>query len=276
MTVQEFLKHATTVLSQAGIATARLDALVLLEDELGRSRAQLLAYPEDEIPPKTEVKLNKKIAQRAKHTPLAYIRGKAAFYGRDFVVNEHVLVPRPETETMIDELKTILRKGATLAQLAIVEVGTGSGAIAVTTKLEFPQAKVIATDIDPEALKIARKNAQKHGADIKFLQGDLLAAISPSDNPTVLLANLPYVPERYRINQAAEHEPKHAIFGGKDGLNLYRRLWEQIARLPNQPLLVLTESLPTQHADMLGLAQHAGFELQNSQDFIQVFKPAAN
>src|SRR5690606_33246454 len=96
MTIQEFLKHAVSSLSQAGIATARLDALILLEDELGRSRAQLLAHLEDEIPPKTEVELNTKITRRAKHTPLAYIRGKVEFYGREFAVNEHVLVPRPE------------------------------------------------------------------------------------------------------------------------------------------------------------------------------------
>lgn len=276
MTIQEFLKHAVSSLSQAGIATARLDALILLEDELGRSRAQLLAHSEDEIPPKTEVELNTKIAQRAKHTPLAYIRGKVEFYGREFAVNEHVLVPRPETETIIDELKAALQKTVPHTRPTIVDVGTGSGAIAVTTKLEFSQAKVIATDIDAEAIKIARKNAKKHGADITLLSGDLLQPLTAKHQSMVILANLPYVPERYGINPAAEHEPKHAIFSGKDGLNLYRKFWEQIAALPRQPLLVLTESLPTQHDDMLDIARHAGFELRGSQDFIQVFQPAAD
>jgi release factor glutamine methyltransferase len=276
MTIQEFLKHATNILNEAGIASARLDTLILLEDELGRSRAQLLAHSEDEISPETEVVLNNIITQRAKHTPLAYIRRKVEFYGREFVVNEHVLIPRPETETMIDELKTTLRKNAPRTQFAIIDVGTGSGAIAITAKLEFTGATVIAVDIDPEALKIARANAKKHATNIAFVQGDLLTPIKPLHNPTILLANLPYVPERYSINRAAEHEPRHAIFGGKDGLNLYRRFWEQIARMPRRPFLVLTESLPMQHNDMLNLAQQASFELRSSQDFIQVFKPTVS
>lgn len=274
MTIQEFLSCATTSLNRAGIATARLDVLVIMEDELGRSRAQLLAHLDDEIPPETEVELNNKIVQRARHTPLAYIRGKAEFYGREFAVNEHVLVPRPETEVMIDELKAAIQKNTPSTQLTIVDLGTGSGAIAITTKLEIPQAKVIATDIDANALNVARRNAKKHGVNIMFIQGDLLAPLPTDQQPTIILANLPYVPERYGINPAAEHEPKHAIFSGKDGLNLYRKFWEQIAALPRQPLLVLTESLPTQHDDMLGIARRAGFELVRSQDFIQVFRPA--
>src|SRR6266508_1210490 len=107
MTTYEFLKSATARLKQAGIASARLDTLVLLEDALGQDRARLLAHPESKIPHSTEVALNTKIAQRATHVPLAYIRGKAEFYGREFAIDKHVLVPRPETETMIDLLKKL-------------------------------------------------------------------------------------------------------------------------------------------------------------------------
>jgi|ADGO01.1.fsa_nt_gi HemK family putative methylases len=237
MTIQEFLKRAVSTLDQAGIATARLDVLILLEDELGRNRAQLLAHSEDEIPPGTEVILDTKIAQRANHTPLAYVRGKVEFYGREFVINEHVLVPRPETETMIDELKAALQM-TPYAQLTIIDVGTGSGAIAITAKLEFPDAKVIATDIDPDALRVARQNAKKYAVSVEFLQGNLLRPIIDAnlfESPSIVLANLPYVPDHYSINQAADHEPKHAIFGGKDGLDLYRKLWEQIANLSGKP-----------------------------------------
>ncbi|MBX6334330.1 peptide chain release factor N(5)-glutamine methyltransferase [Candidatus Saccharibacteria bacterium] len=277
MTIQEFLKRAVSTLDQAGIATARLDVLILLEDELGRNRAQLLAHSEDEIPPGTEVILDTKIAQRANHTPLAYVRGKVEFYDREFVINEHVLVPRPETETMIDELKAALQM-TPYAQLTIIDVGTGSGAIAITAKLEFPDAKVIATDIDPDALRVARQNAKKYAVSVEFLQGNLLRPIIDAnlfESPSIVLANLPYVPDHYSINQAADHEPKHAIFGGKDGLDLYRKLWEQIANLSGKPFLVVTESLPTQHTDMLALAQRANYKLYSSQDFMQVFKPTA-
>ncbi len=276
MSVNDWLITSTKELQEAGIATARLDCLVLLEDALGVDRASILANLDAKLPQKTEVDLNTKIVQRVRHIPLAYIRGKVEFYGREFVINEHVLVPRPETETIIDELKAALQKTVPHTRPTIVDVGTGSGAIAVTTKLEFSQAKVIATDIDAEAIKIARKNAKKHGADITLLSGDLLQPLTAKHQSMVILANLPYVPERYGINPAAEHEPKHAIFSGKDGLNLYRKFWEQIAALPRQPLLVLTESLPTQHDDMLDIARHAGFELRGSQDFIQVFQPAAD
>lgn len=269
MTIQEFLKIATATLERAGVPTARLDVLVLLEDTFGHNRAWILAHQEAEIPELTEVDLNTKITQRASHIPLAYIRGKAEFYGREFVVNKNVLVPRPETEGMIDLLK---RVAIVRDDEAIVDVGTGSGAIAITTKLEFPHATVIATDIDPSALKIARQNAKKHNSDIAFLQGDLLEPLSSAAyRPTCILANLPYVPERYVINQAAGHEPKHAIFGGKDGLNLYRRLWEQVAGLTHQPKTVLTESLPLQHEEMTNLAQTASYRVTASEDFIQLF-----
>jgi len=276
MSVNDWLITSTKELQEAGIATARLDCLVLLEDALGVDRASILANLDAKLPQKTEVDLNTKIVQRVRHIPLAYIRGKVEFYGREFVINKHVLVPRPETEMMIDELKAALQKGAPHTECVIVDVGTGSGAIAVTAKLEFPKSHVIATDIAPKVTKIARQNAKKHDVNIEFTQGDLLAPLPAAKPPTVILANLPYVPDRYSINKAAEHEPKHAIFGGKDGLNLYRRFWEQIARLCRKPFLVLTESLPMQHNGMLDLARQANFELRSSQNFIQVFGPTVN
>jgi len=277
MSVNDWLITSTKELQEAGIATARLDCLVLLEDALGVDRASILANLDAKLPQKTEVDLNTKIVQRVRHIPLAYIRGKVEFYGREFVINEHVLVPRPETETMIDELKAALQM-TPYAQLTIIDVGTGSGAIAITAKLEFPDAKVIATDIDPDALRVARQNAKKYAVSVEFLQGNLLRPIIDAnlfESPSIVLANLPYVPDHYSINQAADHEPKHAIFGGKDGLDLYRKLWEQIANLSGKPFLVVTESLPTQHTDMLALAQRANYKLYSSQDFMQVFKPTA-
>lgn len=274
MSVNDWLITSTKELQEAGIATARLDCLVLLEDALGVDRASILANLDAKLPQKTEVDLNTKIVQRVRHIPLAYIRGKVEFYGREFVINEHVLVPRPETETMIDELKAALQM-TPYAQLTIIDVGTGSGAIAITAKLEFPDAKVIATDIDPDALRVARQNAKKYAVSVEFLQGNLLRPIidaSLFESPSIVLANLPYVPDHYSINQAADHEPKHAIFGGKDGLDPYRRLWEQIGRLPNPPILVLTESLPPQHDGMTLLAQDAGYRPHRSQGLIQAFK----
>ncbi len=271
MNVQDFIKISTATLQQAGVESARLDAIILLEDALQRDRSYLLAHPEHEIPSLTEVELNTKIAQRTHHIPLAYIRGKVEFYGRTFGVTDHVLVPRPETETIITLLEQYVNHDI---EENIIDVGTGSGAIAITAQLDLPSAHTVATDIDTKALAVAKGNAQRLGASVQFLQGDLLEPISNLvfDHAPIIVTNLPYVPESYEINQAAKHEPEHALFSGADGLDLYRKLWTQIANLPTPPLYVFTESLSSQHGQLIELAREAGFELLTSQDLIQVFK----
>ena len=265
ITVNDWLQQTQIALKTAGITTARLDSLVLLEDALGVDRALLLAHPETKIDQETEVDLSTKIAQRATHIPLAYIRGKASFYGRDFVINEHVLVPRPETEIMIELLKNLpLGPGPKIA-----DIGTGSGCIGITAALEVPDAAVALYDIDPHALKVAKKNAQALGVQVAISQGDLLSKKPDAD---VLLANLPYVPSNYAINQAAKHEPTHALFSGQDGLDLYRRFWKEISLLERSPTFVLTESLPFQHNTLETLAKSAGYKQETKQNLIQVFR----
>ncbi len=264
MTNQEFLESSTKSLEKAGVPSARLDCLVLMEDVLGRDRAKILAHPETIIQAPDLAKLNKYITQRSRHVPLAYIRGRAPFFGREFELNDRVLVPRPETETMIEMLKKLPLP----AQPVLADIGTGSGCIGITAVLEIPGSKAELYDIDPEALKVANKNIQRYQANARCFKSDLLEKFSGAD---VILANLPYVPERYAINQAAEHEPKHAIFGGKDGLNLYRRLFEQLSALHEKPQFVLTEALPPQHPALAAIAKEAAHKLLGTQDFIQVF-----
>jgi release factor glutamine methyltransferase len=210
--------------------------------------------------------LEAQIQQRAAHEPLAYIRGKTEFYGRTFMVNKHVLEPRPETETMIDMLKTLSIKHAN-----IVDIGTGSGAIAITAKLELPDSSVIATDIDLKCLEVARENAKKHLVNIEFVQGDLLGPLT-EDKLDILLCNLPYVPNNFGVNKAALHEPHLAIFGGSDGLDLYRKLFTQLDSRPTKPQHILTESLPRQHQQLAQLAQKHAYELVETQDFIQLLR----
>lgn len=264
MTIQQFLTDNTKLLQMAGISTARLDVLVLLEDVLKRGRASLLAHAEDTIPEAKLALLNKYITQRKSHTPLAYIRGRAAFYGRDFAVNEHVLVPRPETESMIEILKTL-----SVSEPNIVDVGCGSGCIGISAALEIPGAKVTLLDIDKAALTVAKQNAMNLKADVAFVQNDLLEDFEqPVD---VILANLPYVPDEYPINEAAKHEPSLALFAGDDGLDLYRKLWEQIKNLDDQPEYVLTEALTSQHAALAHIAKAAGYTLEQTDGLVQLF-----
>lgn len=269
MNINTWLTQSTAKLTACGIATARLDILVLMEDEIDRDRAWLLAHPEFELDEKSAQSLDKLIKRRAEHEPLAYIRGKSEFYGREFLVTPATLQPRAETETMIELLhKTDDKK------LQIIDVGTGSGCLAITAKLEWPEAEVYATEINETTLKIAEQNAKKLKADVKFYNGNLLQPVLTIDyiKPTAVLANLPYVPNNNRVNKAAAHEPELAIFGGEDGLDLYRMLFSQIANIQSgRPQQIFTESLPFQHAKLTNIANKHGFELTRDEDFIQVF-----
>lgn len=266
MTVSDQLRAMTARLEQAGIATSRLDALILFEDVTGKDRAWLLAHPETVLKSAALQKLGKWVERRAKHEPLAYIRGKSEFYGREFKVNKRVLVPRPESETMIDLFKRL----KLLNNALVADVGSGSGALGITAALECPNAHPIFIDIDPNTLAIANANARTHKVKGQYHQGDLLAAWAVTYD--ALLCNLPYVPDSHVINQAAMIEPEIAIFGGPDGLDLYRTLFEQLSSGKYGTPYVLTESLPFQHEDLAEIAKAAGYEQTKQDDFIQVFE----
>jgi release factor glutamine methyltransferase len=280
MRVDDWLAQATAKLRAAEIPSARLDCLLFLEDATARDRAWLLAHPEHHIVDRDVALLNKNITRRQHHIPLSYIRGHTEFYGRRFYVNKHVLQPRPESETIIN----LLLKLPLGNHPVIIDVGTGSGALAISSKLEIPGAAIVATDIDMDCLRLAERNAAALEADIATLHADLLMPLSGGDLPSwfetaghltdaskiIILANLPYVPADHAINQAAMHEPKLAIFGGPDGLDPYRRMFDQISNLPLQPAFILTESLAPQHAQMATLARDHGYVTVQSQDLIQV------
>lgn len=271
MNITHWLKSAEKKLLSGKIPTARLDVLVLLADAFNQDKAWVLAHPETEISHTTEVKLNNKITQRANHVPLAYIRGQAEFYGRDFYVDEAVLVPRPETEATIDLLKRtpFVLQGA--LPLHFVDIGTGSGCIGITAALEMPQAQVELRDVSPSALAVAAGNAKRHGVKAKINQADLLEH-PPMQYVDALLANLPYVPDGYAINQAARHEPKLALFAGKDGLDLYHRFWRQVGGLTEKPLYIFTESWERQHNQLKDMAHDAGYDFSTTQGLAQQFK----
>ncbi len=270
MSINEWLSETTSTLIKLGVETARLDALIMLEDALGKDRASVLAQPEAELDDNVQKTLDDWVIRRSSHEPLAYIRSKAEFYGRTFEVNDFVLVPRPETETMIDMLKSEADSADN-----IVDIGTGSGILAITAKLEFPRAFVAATDVDERCLSVARRNAENLYADIKFYQSDLLEAVPPPviiRPATVMLANLPYVPDELEINQAARHEPSLAIFGGANGLDLYRQLFDQLNRYQERPVFIFTESLTIQHSLMKILAERAGYHEHFAEGLIQAFR----
>lgn len=285
MTIKEFLHTKTKQLEAVGIATARLDCLVLLEEVLHTDRTQLLAHDDQTLTVEQLTLLDQAVDRRAKHEPLAYIRGKSEFYGRVFNVTPATLEPRPETETMVSLLLNWLASNEKLTDkkpLRLIDVGTGSGAIAITIKLEKPELEVIGTELNPETLEIAKKNAKLLDADVTFILSNLLtppddsSLVVNSDKSTILLCNLPYVPDSYTINQAAMQEPEMAIFGGVDGLDLYRELFKQVDTLPAKPVTIFTESLPFQHHGLATIARQYGYVQDRKDDFIQLFEYAPN
>jgi release factor glutamine methyltransferase len=267
MCAETWVKEATCALKQAGISTARLDCLVLLEDCLNKNRAQILAYPDLEMTSEQLYWLDSRIKRRATHEPLAYIRGRAEFYGRTFFVDKHVLIPRPETEAMVEALKKL----PDAQTMRVADIGSGSGCIGITAALELPKTEVALYDIDPATLAVAKKNATSLNAKVGLHRSDLLQDLVTSYD--VLLANLPYVPDGKLENIDASFEPALALFAGSDGLDLYRKFWNQVKKLQRQPRYILTESRPQQQTMQQNFAHAAGYRLSATDSFIQTFEP---
>jgi release factor glutamine methyltransferase len=267
MKIQTWLKHAREELLKAGVESAALDARILVETTLQKPSEWIIAHDEYQLTASDISVLNKKLVQRIKRVPLAYIIGSKQFYGRTFFVNEHVLIPRPESEAIITMLLNI---SAAVATNTILDLGTGSGCLAISAQLELPSATVVATDISKEALALAAKNAHQLGAPVQFYRADLLNTPS-SIEPTVILANLPYVPDELITSREITHEPALALFSGRDGLDHYKIMWGQLVNFEPKPQYIITESLLEQHADQEKLAHTAGYELQNTDTLIQLF-----
>jgi release factor glutamine methyltransferase len=266
-TLNDWLAAETNRLEKAGIQTARLDCLVLLCDELQQDKAHLLAHPEQVLNHQQLERLHKKVMQRITGLPLAYVRGRVDFYGREFFINTRVLVPRPESETMI----TLLKKLVPSSKPSILDVGSGSGCLGITAALEIHNSRVSFCDIDLNTLTVANHNARKHHIAAKYYPSNLLANVPGTYE--IILANLPYVPTTMSINKAAGFEPKHALFAGIDGLDLYREFFEQLDAKDWIPNYIICESLPSQHQELTSIARDFEYTLHETDDFIQVFTP---
>ena len=226
MTVKQALTRAREVLAVANIEDAPLEAEFLLRDTLQINRVQLFLELDRELNPQQKGIFWQRIERRLNHEPGAYITGHREFYGLDFCVDSTVLIPRPETELLVEKVLELAREG-TLSSIA--EVGTGSGAVAISLALNLPQAKIYATDISPAALKVALINCRKHGVEhtISLLCGNMLDPLpAPVD---LIVANLPYVREsELPCVNSVPFEPRMALDGGTDGLDKIRPLCLQV------------------------------------------------
>jgi release factor glutamine methyltransferase len=225
MTLHQRIAAARRHLEDAGLGadTAAIDAEVLARHLLGWDRAQLLSRHRDSPPPGFDPRYQDLIERRARREPVALITGTREFWGRDFAVTRDTLVPRPETELIVEEALQLLPPGPS----TVIDIGTGSGCLAVTLAAERPLARVVATDISLAALSVAAANARRHHvADrVQFVRTDLVDGVDLRAG--VIVSNPPYVPEPDAATlpiDVAGYEPAAALFGGPDGLSVIDRL----------------------------------------------------
>src|ERR1700722_17966739 len=208
----------------------RRDAKVLLAHVLGWDQATLLAHHERVLSPAELAQYESLLTRRAAFEPIQYITGEQEFFGLLLEVSPDVLIPRPETEHLVE---AVLERVGDKANARIVDVGTGSGAIAVALAHALPRARVTAVDLSPTALEVARRNAERHGLSerVTFLQSDLLAAIDGAEFD-VVVSNPPYVAEGEVLEpQVSNYEPHSALYAGPTGLEIYERLISQAGRV---------------------------------------------
>jgi release factor glutamine methyltransferase len=272
MKIHEWVTEAAKELAGVGIGTAKLDAELILSHTLRKSRTWLHAYRDEKIADRHREIADARLQLRLDRVPLAYITGHKEFYGRRFDVTPSVLVPRPESETIIELLKELLPSTRALPghSTRVVDVGTGSGCIGITLKLEHPELDVTLSDNSRYALAVAEKNAKKLGADVAILRSDLLTNYGPE--PAIVVANLPYVNPEWERSPETNHEPAEALFANQNGLSLIYQLIEQAELRQPKGGLLLLEADPVQHEEIVQYGSVHGFIHVATQDYAVVLK----
>lgn len=256
-TVGRVIEWTTQHLKKHGSETPRLDTEILLAHARGCPRIQLYVQYNDVVTEPQRATMRDLVRRRAQSEPVAYLVGHREFFGLDFRVTADVLVPRPETETLVLELVTLAKS---LAQPAILDIGAGSGAIAVAAAVQLPAARVTATDLSPAALQVASDNAERHGvaARVRFLQGDLFAPLAADELFDIIASNPPYVaddememlPPDVRL-----HEPRSALAAGPRGLSVISRLIAEAPQHLSSGGCLLLEIAPEQSAEVRTLLE---------------------
>jgi release factor glutamine methyltransferase len=261
MDVRTALKQGITQLREANVPSSTLAAELLLLHALGKERTWIYSHPEELVSEDDALRFDRLLARRAAGEPTQHLTGKQEFWGLEFEVTRDVLIPRPETEHLIEvaldrlavrEIRAGRKQTLTGEGLDILDVGTGSGCIAIALAKELHGARILATDISQAALAVARRNSARHTVNdrIGFLECDLLddAAISEVDVPhsrqfDLIVSNPPYIGRREKetlMREVRDHEPEVALYGGEEGYELYAGLIAQAARnLVHGGLLVL-------------------------------------
>jgi release factor glutamine methyltransferase len=263
-TVKALLQWTTDYLRKKGVEAPRLEGQILLAHVMGCPKIELIARSDDEPTDDERTKFKDLIRRRIEGWPVAYLVGSREFYLLTFDVTPAVLIPRPDTETLVLEALRLL-KGK--PSPAVLDVGTGSGCIAVSVAHQCKAARVTAVDVSPDALDVARRNAAKHGVTdrMTFLAGDLFAPLPAGETFDLILSNPPYITPTELADLSPEvrdHEPRLALDGGPDGLAFYRRIAADAERFLAPGGSVLVEVGHTQDAAVKALfAERPGWDV---------------
>jgi release factor glutamine methyltransferase len=264
--INAWLKDAAEQLATVGIRSALLDAEILLSHTLKKSRTYLHAHGEDELTAREYDIANARLDLRLDRTPIAYIIGHKEFYGRMFKVTPSVLIPRPESEDCIHLLNTYITQN----DHNLVDVGTGSGCLGITAKLEHPHLSVTISDTSRHALIIAKQNAESLQADLTIVRSDLLA--KTPERYSCIIANLPYVDASWERSPETNFEPKQALFADDNGVALILKLLDQIpTHLLPEGVLIL-EADPYQHERIIAYAATVGLILLEIRHYAVAFR----
>ena len=275
--IDAWLAEATKQLTTAGISSARLDAEIIMTHTLRKGRTYIHAHGDEMIEPRYLDILDTRLALRLDRVPIAYIIGHKGFYGRNFKVTPATLIPRPESEAMIDMLKEAINQ-LTLplpnTTLRLVDVGTGSGCLGITAKLEAPELDVTLVDISQHALTIAEENARRLQAKVTILKSSLLQ--SYPFKADFILANLPYVSENWEVSPETKHEPHLALFAGQEGLALIATLIEETPSYLTPNGILYIEADPRQHDAIAKKAAQHNLQVTSTQGFIVALQFSCN
>lgn len=271
-TVQQMLLWATSILAAAGVPSPRLDAEVLLAHVMGWKRAGLYARPEYMLTEAQQQEFRSFVERRRCWEPVPYITGHREFYGLDFLVDRRVLIPRPETELLVERALETAKRFEGQGRLILADIGTGSGVIAVSLAVHLPHALVYATDVFAEALEVAACNISRHSLSqrVHLLQGDLVQPLP--EQVHLIVANLPYVSTGYLATAAPDvvnYEPLAALDGGPDGLIYIRRLLSQAGQwlLPGGVILLEIGAGQGQEAVAFAVQCYPSAKVELFQDY---------
>jgi release factor glutamine methyltransferase len=266
-TIKSWLVEATKKLLEAEIITAVLDCELILTNILEVERTYLHAHPEKIISPKQLRAINRMFKKRLKNIPMSYILKYKEFYGRKFFTDKAVLIPRPESEDIIDVVKSICKQpDFKNNEVTLVDIGTGSGCLGITAKLEVPRLEVTLSDVSIDALRVARFNAVKLRADLDITSGNLLENIN--ERPDIIIANLPYVDKSWDRSSETDHEPTKALFAKDNGMALIKKLIRQAEKLQRAGSYLILEADPRQHDALTDYAHKHQYMLAKQTGYI--------